>query len=93
MSVKVCFTSDLTFAHLLMNLRKRVRVHTVLFKCAECSYIAAAKKDVARHVRVLHGELAERIWGPKELFVCAVCQKKFTRKDNAQKHYKAQHLP
>ncbi|KAJ6118446.1 zinc finger protein [Penicillium samsonianum] len=75
------------------QLKKRVRVHTVLFKCAECSYIAAAKKDVARHVRVLHGELAERIWGPKELFVCAVCQKKFTRKDNAQKHYKAQHLP
>jgi uncharacterized C2H2 Zn-finger protein len=93
MSVGVCFTSNITLPHLLIGSRKRVRVGTVLFKCAECSYIAAAKKDVARHVRVLHRELAERIWGPKELFVCTICQKKFTRKDNAQKHYKAQHLP
>ncbi|KAJ5878225.1 Zinc finger C2H2 [Penicillium solitum] len=74
------------------QLTKHIRTHVLPVKCSECPYAAAEKKDVDRHVKAAHRRLAEQTWGPMEPILCALCKKEFTRRDNAQKHYKTKHI-
>lgn len=44
--------SEFTIDYLLMDLKKHVRIHALPFKYTECSYAAADKISIVRHIPV-----------------------------------------
>lgn len=86
------YVSRLTLVSIFSNdFRKHIRTHTLPLKCFKCSYAAAERSDIIRHLKVAHPRLAEDLCGPIESFACSACPTKFTRKDNLQRHYKGKH--
>lgn len=68
-----------------------MKKHTRPLHCEKCPAAVAERRDLIRHYWTYHQDYARKHGFQSERSECAVCHRKFTRKDNLTRHVRKYH--